>query len=70
MASIKQVLRDKKLRGQLKDLGQLVVDELKARGYKLKADDMRDILGKVGTQGKDIGARLSEVLKLEELKAV
>jgi hypothetical protein len=60
--SVQTALTDKELLAKMKTLGSLLVQEIKAKGYRIKPEDMRAILAKLGDQGKDIGERLAQLL--------
>lgn len=63
LGQIRVVLKDKELSKNMKSVGSIVADEIKSRGYRLKAEDMREIMGKVGDHGRDIGERLVKLLQ-------
>jgi uncharacterized protein (DUF697 family) len=62
------LMGDKETQQQFKELGQGVVAEVKLRNYRIKPSDMQDILDNVGDQGKNIGERFANALKLDKLR--
>ncbi|MBD0344527.1 MAG: NERD domain-containing protein [Coleofasciculus sp. Co-bin14] len=60
--SVQTALTDKELLAQMKTLGSVLVQEIQAKGYRIKPEDMRGILAKLGDQGKEIGERLAQLL--------
>jgi len=60
--AIKSLLKDKELVEHLRALGQVVTDGVKAKGYKVRAEDIRTIMASVGEQGRPIGERLNAAL--------
>jgi uncharacterized protein (DUF697 family) len=59
---VKTALTDKELLEKMKNMGSVLAQDIKAKGYRVKPEDMREVFAKNGGQGKEIGERLAQLL--------
>ena len=59
---VKTALTDKELLEKMKTMGSVLAQEIKAKGYRVKPEDMREIFDKNGNRGNAIGERLAQLL--------
>jgi uncharacterized protein (DUF697 family) len=59
---VKTALTDKELLEKMKTMGSVLAQEIKAKGYRVKPEDMREIFDKNGDRGNAIGERLAQLL--------
>jgi uncharacterized protein (DUF697 family) len=59
------LVKDAEIRDQMKDLGATLVKEVKARKYRVAPEDIKEILGRLGQEGKGIGEQIQKRLAPE-----
>lgn len=59
------LVKDAAIRDQMKNLGSTLVGEVKARKYRVTAEDVKEILGRLGQDGRGLGEQIQKRLAPE-----